>query len=335
MLLVAALHARSRALLPGVTVTLVVAAAAAFLAEQYHAPAMLFALLLGIAMNFVTAQSGCKDGVEFAARDVLRVGVALLGTRITFGQIAQLGWHPVVLVIMSVIATILFSAIVARLAGFNVLFGLLTGGATAICGASAAMALSASLPDHPSKDLATAFTIVGVSALSTVAMIVYPMFAAHLQLSPAAAGVFIGGSIHEVAQVVGAGYTVSRETGDIATIVKLMRVAMLLPVVVCVAVIGRRTQSGSQAGVSTPLLPWFAVAFLLLAWINSSGWIGSTIQSFTNDLSRWCLIVAMSAMGMKTQLKQIVAVGLKPVLLMLGEAVFLALLVLGLSHWLY
>jgi uncharacterized integral membrane protein (TIGR00698 family) len=335
VLLVAALHARSRALLPGVTVTLVVAAAAAFLAEQYHAPAMLFALLLGIAMNFVTTQSGCKDGVEFAARDVLRVGVALLGTRITFAQIAQLGWHPVVLVIVSVIATILFSAIVARLAGFNMLLGLLTGGATAICGASAAMALSASLPDHPSKDLATAFTIVGVSALSTLAMILYPMLAAHLHLSPAAAGVFIGGSIHEVAQVVGAGYSLSRETGDIATIVKLMRVAMLLPVVVCVALIGRRTSKSGQAGVSPPLLPWFAVAFLLLAWINSSGWIGSTIQSYTNDLSRWCLIVAMSAIGMKTQLKQLVAVGLKPVVLMLGEAVFIAALVLCLSRWLY
>jgi len=335
MFLVTALQMRSRALLPGVTVTLVVAAAAAFLAEQYHAPAMLFALLLGIAMNFVTAQSGCKDGVEFAARDVLRIGVALLGTRITFGQIAELGWHPVLLVVVSVVATILFSAVVARLAGFNLLFGLLTGGATAICGASAAMALSASLPDHPSKNVATAFTIVGVSALSTLAMILYPMLADHLHLSAATAGVFIGGSIHEVAQVVGAGYSVSRETGDIATIVKLMRVAMLLPVVVCFAVIGRRAQGNAKSGVSPPLLPWFAVAFLLLAWINSSGWISSTAQSFTNDVSRWCLIISMSAIGMKTQLKQLVAVGLKPVLLMLGEAVFLAALVLGLSHWLH
>jgi uncharacterized integral membrane protein (TIGR00698 family) len=333
--LVTALQTRSRALLPGMTVTLVVAAAALFLAEQYHAPAMLFALLLGIAMNFVTAQSGCKDGVEFAARDVLRIGVALLGTRITFGQIAGLGWHPVLLVVASVIATILFSAVVARLMGFNTLFGLLTGGATAICGASAAMALSASLSDHPSKNIATAFTIVGVSALSTLAMILYPMLADHLHLSAAAAGVFIGGSIHEVAQVVGAGYSVSRETGDVATIVKLMRVAMLLPVVVCFALIARRKQGKNQSGASPPLLPWFAVAFLVLAWINSSGWIGSAMQSFTNDLSRWCLIIAMSAIGMKTQLKQLIAVGLKPVLLMLGEAVFIAALVLCLSHWLH
>jgi len=295
---------------------------------------MLFALLLGIATNFLSTQSSCKHGIEFAARDVLRVGVALLGTRITFGQIAELGWHPIALVVVSVIATILFSAIVARLAGFSTLFGLLTGGATAICGASAALALSASLPEHPSKEVATAFTVVGISVLSTLAMIVYPLLADHLHLSALTAGVFIGGSIHEVAQVVGAGYSVSRETGDIATIVKLMRVAMLLPVVVCAVVIARRTQGSAQSSVSPPLLPWFAIAFLVLAGINSSGWIGSALQSFTNDLSRWCLIVAMSAIGMKTQVKQIVGVGLKPVLLMIGEAVFLAVLVLFLSRWL-
>jgi uncharacterized membrane protein YadS len=80
------------------------------------------------------------------------------------------------------------------------------------------------------------------------------------------------------------------------------------------------------------LLPWFAVGFLLLAGINSLGWVGSTMQTVTNDVSRWCLILAMSAIGMKTELKQIVAVGLKPVVLMLGEAVFLAVLVLSLSR---
>jgi uncharacterized integral membrane protein (TIGR00698 family) len=223
----------------------------------------------------------------------------------------------------------------ARWLGFNTLFGLLTGGATGICGASAALALSASLPEHSSKEIATAFTVVGVSVLSTLAMIVYPMIADHLHLSAAMSGVFIGGSIHEVAQVVGAGYSMSRETGDIATIVKLMRVAMLLPVVVCAAVIARRTQGSARSGTSPPLLPWFAVAFLLLAWINSSGWIGTTMQSMTNDASRWCLTIAMSAIGMKTQLRQLVAVGLKPVLLMVGEALFLTVLVLALSHWLH
>ena len=333
MLLVTTFQARSRALAPGVAATLVVAAAATYFAAHFRAPPMLLALLFGIWMNFLMTPN-CKPGIEFAARDLLRVGVALLGTRITFEQIVHLGWHPIVLVIVSVVATILFSAVVARLVGFNTLFGFLTGGATAICGASAALALSASLPAHPAKETATAFTILGASVASMLAMIAYPILAHQLDLSAVASGVFIGGSIHEVAHVVGAGYSISRETGDIATIVKLMRVAMLVPVIVFAAIVTRRAQGGAAPAERPPLLPWFAVAFLLLAWINSIGWIGSTMQSFTNDVSRWCLIIAMSAIGMKTQLKQIVAVGLKPVLLMLGEAVFLAALVLCLSRWL-
>jgi uncharacterized integral membrane protein (TIGR00698 family) len=331
--LVSALQTRSRTLLPGVAATLLVAASAAYLAANFRAPPMLLALLFGIWMNFLLTPS-CKPGIEFAARDLLRVGVALLGTRITFEQIAQLGWHPIVLVIVSVIATILFSAIAARMVGFNTLFGFLTGGATAICGASAALALSASLPAHPNKEIATAFTIIGASVVSMLAMIAYPILAHHLDLSAVTSGIFIGGSIHEVAHVVGAGYSISRETGDIATIVKLMRVAMLVPVIAFAAMITRRAESGAEPAERPPLLPWFAVGFLLLAGINSLGWIGSTMQTFTNDVSRWCLIVAMSAIGMKTELKQIVAVGLKPVVLMLGEAVFLAALVLGLSRWL-
>ena len=94
--------------------------------------------------------------------------------------------------------------------GFQSLFGLLSGGATAICGASAALALAAALPAHPLKERATLFTVVGVSALSTLAMIVYPMIAHALGLDSRAAGVFLGATIHDVAQVVGAGYSMSQ-----------------------------------------------------------------------------------------------------------------------------
>ena len=232
------------------------------------------------------------------------------------------------------IVTILVSTAAARLLGFNKLFGFLTGGATAICGASAALALSAALPAHPGKERATTFTVIGVSTLSTLAMVLYPMLAHFSDLSPVAAGVFLGGSIHEVAQVVGAGYSMSRETGDVATVVKLMRVAMLLPVIICAAMI-TRAQGGSKAGPRPPLLPWFAVAFVVVAAVNSFGWIGEGVQSFGNELSRACLAIAMSAIGMNTQLKEILAVGFKPIALMVGEAVFLAGLVLFLSWWLH
>ena len=142
------------------------------------------------------------------------------------------------------------------------------------------------------------------------------------------AGVFLGGTIHDVAQVVGAGYGMSPETGDAATVVKLMRVAMLLPVIVC-AVLISRAQGAGQGGKRPPLLPWFAVGFVVLAALNSTGWVPPSVQAFGNDLSRWCLVAAISALGMKTQLKELATVGIKPIVLMVGETVFLAALVLA------
>jgi len=329
---IAAWPARSRTLFPGVLACAVVAAASTFLSQHYGAPVMLFALILGMAMNFLSVEGACKPGIEFTSRQVLRWGVALLGLRITAAQVVALGWHPVLLVVLSVVLTIGVSMVVAKLMGFQSLFGLLSGGATAICGASAALALAAALPSHPQKERATLFTVVGVSALSTFAMIAYPMIAHALGLDERAAGIFLGATIHDVAQVVGAGYSMSKETGDIATLVKLMRVAMLLPVIVF-AVMCTRAAGKGTGGPRPPLLPWFAVAFALLVAVNSTGWIPKLLTDAGSDCSRWFLVAAIAGIGMKTQLRDLATVGLKPVLLMLGETVFLATLAIALIRW--
>ena len=329
---VGAWPAHTRTLFPGVLACAVVAAASTFLSQHYGAPVMLFALILGMAMNFLSVDGACKPGIEFTARQVLRWGVALLGLRITVAQVAALGWHPVLLVLLSVVLTIGASMVVAKLMGFQTLFGLLSGGATAICGASAALALAAALPSHPRKERATLFTVVGVSALSTLAMIVYPMIARAVGFDDRAAGMFLGATIHDVAQVVGAGYSMSKETGDIATVVKLMRVAMLLPVIVFAVMCARA--SGKEAGDKRPpLLPWFAVAFAALVAINSTGWLPKALADAGSDFSRWFLVAAIAGIGMKTQLKDLVTVGIKPVALMIGETVFLALLAIALLRW--
>ena len=337
LLLTTGLPGYGRALMPGVLACGVVAAAATFLSEHYGAPVMLFALLLGMAMNFLSAEGPCAAGIEFTARQLLRVGVALLGLRITVDQIAALGWHPVLLVVASVVLTIAVSVAAARLFGFKGIFGVLTGGATAICGVSAALALSAALPQHPLKERATLFTVIGVSALSTLAMIVYPIVVRWLELDAAQAGIFLGGTIHDVAQVVGAGYGMSQETGDAATVVKLVRVAMLLPVIVFAVLLTRLgAVEGDKATADVsrpPLLPWFAVAFALLVAINSIGWVPQSVLTIGSDASRWCLIAAIAAIGMKTQLKELSTVGIKPIVLMVGETIFLAVVVLLLLRW--
>jgi uncharacterized membrane protein YadS len=128
----------------------------------------------------------------------------------------------------------------------------------------------------------------------------------------------------------------SKETGDVATFVKLMRVAMLLPVIAFAVMLTRaRVIKGDRAsGPRPPLLPWFAVAFAVLVAINSTGWLPGAVAQGGSELSRWCLVAAIAGIGMKTQLKELATVGVKPVLLMVGETVFLVALVLALLRWL-
>ena len=311
---------------PGLVASLVIAAAATFLSQHYGAPVMLFALLLGMAMNFLADQENCRPGLDLAGRKVLRIGVALLGFRITAGQIAGLGVGPVVLTAGAVTLTIIFSVLLAWAMGFNRLFGLLSGGATAICGASAALALSAALPAHPMKERATAFTIVGVSTLSTIAMILYPTIVAMAGLDAVHAGLFIGGTIHDVAQVVGAGYGISPEAGDAATLVKLLRVAMLVPAVLVAGIVARR-QGPAEGGKRPPLLPGFVLVFVLLVAAGSLVPIPAAVRDAGTALSSWALVAAMAAIGVKTRLGDILALGWKPVLLMIAETLFIALLV--------
>ena len=332
-----ALYARCALLWPGLVMSAVVATAALFLAEHYGAPVMLFALLLGMAVNFLSEDGRCKPGIEFVARQVLRWGVALLGLKITADQVQSMGWQPVLMVVLAVSLTIGMGLLLARWLGFRPFFGLLSGGSVGICGASAALAIAAAFPNHPQKDRATLFVVISVSTLSTLAMIAYPVLVRWLDLNALQAGFFLGGTIHDVAQVVGAGYSMGQATGDAATVIKLMRVAMLVPVIVVASALALRmapaadaTANASGAKASRPpLLPWFAVVFVVLILVNSFLHLPALVVDAGNAVSRLCLVAAMSAIGMKTHLKDILSVGWKPVALVVLETLWLALLVYG------
>ena len=311
---------------PGVLVSLIIAVAATFLSEHYGGPVMLFALLLGMAFYFLSQDGPCVAGIEFASKRVLRVAVGLLGAQITISEIMKLGPTPVVMVIGAVTATILFGVLGARVVGLSRPFGILTAGAVAICGASAALAISSVLPKGENHERDTVFTVIGVTALSTIAMIVYPVIIAFFHLDHAAVGVFLGGTIHDVAQVVGAGFSVSEETGNVATFTKLLRVAMLLPVVFTISFLFARRGGDGEA--ARPTLPLFLIGFAVLVLLNSFGVIPQVLIGLANDVSRWCLVAAIAALGMKTTFKALFAVGWRPVGLMVAETLWIAMLVL-------
>ena len=317
--------------MPGVLASVIIAIAATFLSDHYGGPVMLFALLLGMAFYFLSQEGRCVAGIEFASKRILRIAVGLLGAQITIGEIMQLGLTPIVMVIAAVILTIFFGVLTARTLGLSRPFGLLTAGAVAICGASAALAISSVLPKGGTHDRDTVFTVIGVTALSTIAMIIYPMVIALFHLDHAAIGIFLGGTIHDVAQVVGAGFSVSDETGTVATFTKLLRVAMLLPVVISLSFLFR-AHTDNAAG---RRLPGFLVAFALLVVVNSTGLIPPVFLDVLKGVSRWCLVTAIAALGMKTSLKSMAAVGWRPIALMVAETVFLAAIVLAVVAWRY
>ena len=145
---------RLRNIWPGVILAIVIAVAATFIADTLGGPVMLLALLLGMALHPLSSEGSASAGIDFAAKRVLRVGVALLGARITMTQIGGLGWFNGTLIIAGVITTIGFGMLMSRLLGLERNLGLLTGGATAICSASAAMAIAAIRISVPSNPLA-------------------------------------------------------------------------------------------------------------------------------------------------------------------------------------
>jgi len=328
----------AKSLVPGLLVAALVAMAAAFLGGHYKGSMLLFALLLGLALHFLSEDQRCAAGIQFASSTVLRIGVALLGLRLTIDHVVTLGWQTVLALMVSVGLTIGLGLLLARLFKVGSNLGVLIGGATAICGASAALAISSVLPKSASLERDTALTVVGVTTLSTMAMVVYPIITQWLGFDSVMAGKFIGATIHDVAQVVGAGYSLSQSAGDAATITKLMRVAFLMPVLVVISLVVRAHMAksiGAERTVKTPLLPWFAVVFLVLMLINSTGWVPSLIQAAASDVSQAFLVLAIAGVGLKTSLQEVTQLGWRPVAMIFLVTLGLAFLSGGylmLSH---
>ncbi len=323
-------HQSAQLLFPGILVALLVALAAQFLSDHYGAPAMLMALLLGVPLHFLSEEGKCVPGIAFSVSFILRFGVALLGVRVSVELISAIGPHYIGLTIGGVFATILFGLVGARLLGRGWRLGLLTGGSVAICGASAAIAISAVLPKNEHSERNLIFTVLSVTLLSTLAMIIYPLLAGLAGMNEVESGVFLGATIHDVAQVVGAGFSSSQVTGEIATVVKLVRVSMLAPVVLLIVLfVHRRFGASASTGEKPSLLPGFVLGFIALALIRSTGLLPPALVEFINDISGWALLVAIAAVGMRTSLQKIMQVGGQAIVLIVAETIFIAGLILA------
>jgi len=293
-------------------------------------PPLILALVIGMALQPLSYRPTLAPGVEFAGRTLLRMGVALLGVRLTLGQLVEGGALPIVIAAAAVGLTIAFGAWASRFFGLSTNFGLLTGCSTGVCGAAAAMAASAVLPKHANSDRDLAFTVMGVNFLSTVVMVLYPPLQNVLGYSGFEMGVFLGGAIHDVAQVAGAGQTMGPQVLNDAVITKLLRVAFLLPAVIGIA--WWIAKSGQAAGEARPKPPFFLFGFLALAALNSAGLFTPDVQAAVSQVSSFLIITAIVALGMKTSLLALARIGMAPVMLLITETIFIGLLVIALIY---
>lgn len=314
--------------LPGIMVCVVIALASTFLSSHYGGPQLLYALLIGLSFHFLMSHPQIKKGVDFCGRTVLRCGVALLGARITFDQVSQLGLGTALVVALALACTIGFGVLLAKWMGRPAADGVLTGGSVAICGASAAMAISSVLPQTKDNERFTLLVVVGVTVLSTIAMVIYPFSLQLLGFSAQTSGIVLGGTIHDVAQVVAAGMMLGPQAGDTATLVKLFRVMLLMPVVVVVVVAYRRHPAIQVTEQKVPLIPGFLMVFIVLVLLATAGVIQAPMAKLAGEVSRGFLVVAIAAAGIKTSFEDLVKLGWQPVIMLIGETLFIAAFVL-------
>ncbi len=307
--------AKRAPLFRGLAMCGVSAAAAAWLSDHYGFPIILLGLLVGLALNFVSQDERTHAGLDFASRTFLRWGIVVLGLQVTFVQIAMVGLAPFAALGVVMVVTLLAGLAGARLAGQSRFAGILAGGSTAICGASAALALYGVIGKERLSQAQFALTLVGVSLASALAMTVYPILAMQLGLSDAQAGFLIGASIHDVAQAIGGGFAFSDPAGAQATIVKLARVALLAPLVALTSLaIGPSAEAKGQPLWRRLALPWFIVAFLGMVTLNSVITIPADWAKGGLTLSKGLLLLAVTATAMRSRMDLLLEVGWRAII---------------------
>ena len=325
-------------LMPGVAMAALVAAigyvAARYIAPAIPIPNMVIALVVGIALNPIAARPATQPGMRFCVSTVLRWAVALLGLRVGLADIAALGAGTATLVVVAMAATVATGFILARVSGQAPGFGALVGVGTAVCGASATLACSTVVPNYPGKQADIAFVVVAVNALATLAMLIYPPLCILLGFDAQTTGVMLGGTIHDVAQVVGAGYAVSVPVGNTAVIVKLFRVFLLLPVVLSVG--WHFTRLGEKHGEARVPVPVFGIVFLALCAVNSAVPLSpalmpayAPVKSVLVEVSTWGLLLAIGALGLGTSIRTIIGLGWRHITTVLGTTIVIFAVVTG------
>jgi uncharacterized integral membrane protein (TIGR00698 family) len=320
---------------PGLAICAIAGAAAAWLSQNYGVPVILAGLLVGLAMGFAAGDPRTHEGLDAVSRHGLRAGIVLLGFQVTAMQVMAMGLVPFAGLALVMLAALLAALAAARATGQSPAIGLLGGGATAICGASAALALYGVIGRERVDQAQFTLTLVILAAASAIALVTYPPLARMLAFSDAQAGFLTGAAIHDVAQAIGAGFAVSDAAGAQATVVKLTRVALLAPLVTLAALWIARAQP-LPAGVGkarVPMLPGFILAFLALVAVNSLVALPANVAGWALAVSKTLLLLAVTATAMRTRTELLLGLGWRAVMPVLAATIASLAAALAFARW--
>jgi uncharacterized integral membrane protein (TIGR00698 family) len=287
---------------------------------------ILFGIIAGNSF-FPRVATHSATGVDFSKSTLLRAGIILYGFRITFQQVAEVGWSGALIDALMVALTFGIAVQMGtRVFGLDRQTSILIGAGSAICGAAAVMATEPVVRGQAHKVSVAVATVV---VFGTIAMFIYPLLYSELGLSQRAFGIFAGSTIHEVAQVIAAGKSVSEEVAGMAVIEKMLRVMMLAPFLLLLSASEAR-ESGCHASVRAAgnarlMIPWFALLFIAAGAINSLQLLPAGVVSHLVQIDTWLLAMAMAALGLRTHFGAIRQAGLRPLLLAASLFVFLVL----------
>ncbi|WP_319824296.1 YeiH family protein [Thalassovita sp.] len=315
--------------LPGLALAIALAATAFVLRGVPGAGAfspLIIALLLGMGLgNILGVPSRMMAGLTFSMRQVLRGGIILLGLQLTLGKVAMIGGLGVILLVIILAATFLFTVWMGRVLRVEPGLTQLIAAGTSICGASAVVATNTVVR---ASDEDVAYAVACVTIFGTLSMLLMPVAAGFLGMNPPAFGLWVGSTIHEVAQVAGAAFAHGPEAGEVGTVSKLVRVMMLAPVVLGLgAWISQRAKArGCTSPHAKTPVPWFVFGFVALVALASTGVVPEATTRTAGVVTQFMLAVALAAMGAQTRLACLAAKGPRPAMLGALAWVFISLL---------
>ncbi|ABE39109.1 conserved hypothetical protein 698 [Rhodopseudomonas palustris BisB5] len=318
--------ARLAAIAPGVLLTAAIAAIALALRTipaAAGASPMLLAILIGIvAHNVVGTPQWAVPGIKFSLRRVLRIAIILLGLQLTAAQLIEVGGQGLAIIAATLLATFSFTIWLGRVLGVDRKLAELIAAGTSICGASAIIATNTVTK---AEDEDVAYAVACVTVFGSLAMVGAPLLQGALGLDAHSFGLWTGASIHEIAQVVAASFQAGPTAGEFGTIAKLARVMMLAPLVIGLGMLARaRIRHHATATAAAPPMPWFVLGFVAMIGVNQLIAIPQDAKSWIVAATSFLLSMALAAMGLETDLRKLAARGLRPALLGLTAALFIA-----------